>query len=100
MIVFPESVLPRRTPASDLFWADTIDALRSAGKVVVIGAITPTYTLRSATTSPLLWRHCTTRLPFVTILDTHPDNKHLSRIQTESLSEGCCPASSYSASPC
>ena len=47
VIVFPESVLPRWTPASDLFWADTIDALRSAGKVVMIGAITPTHTLRS-----------------------------------------------------
>jgi apolipoprotein N-acyltransferase len=42
VIVFPESVLPRWTPASDLFWADTISALRSAGKVVMIGAITPT----------------------------------------------------------
>jgi hypothetical protein len=44
VIVFPESVLPRWTRASDLFWADTISALRSAGKVVVIGAITPTDT--------------------------------------------------------
>lgn len=44
VIVFPESVLPRWTPASDLFWTDTITALRSAGKVVVIGAITPTGT--------------------------------------------------------
>ena len=42
VIVFPESVLPRWTPASELFWADTITALRSADKVVVIGAITPT----------------------------------------------------------
>lgn len=44
VIVFPESVLPRWTPAADLFWADTISALSSAGKVVVIGAITPTDT--------------------------------------------------------
>jgi apolipoprotein N-acyltransferase len=42
VIVFPESVLPRWTPALELFWADTISALRSADKVVVIGAITPT----------------------------------------------------------
>lgn len=47
VIVFPESVLPRWTPASDLFWADTITALRSAGKVVVIGAITPVGTSHS-----------------------------------------------------
>jgi hypothetical protein len=47
VIVFPESVLPRWTPASDLFWADTISALKSADKVVVIGAITPTDTPHS-----------------------------------------------------
>ena len=47
VIVFPESVLPRWTPASDLFWADTIDALRSSGKIVVIGAIAPTHTPHS-----------------------------------------------------
>lgn len=47
VIVFPESVLPRWTPASDLFWADTISALRSAGKVVVIGAIKPDGTPQS-----------------------------------------------------
>lgn len=41
VIVFPESVLPRWTPASDLFWADTTTALKNAGKVVVIGAIKP-----------------------------------------------------------
>lgn len=47
VIVFPESVLPRWTRASDLFWADTIKMLRSTGKVVVIGAITPTDTRQS-----------------------------------------------------
>lgn len=47
VIVFPESVLPRWTPAADLFWADTITALRNAGKIVVIGAITPTDTPHS-----------------------------------------------------
>jgi hypothetical protein len=47
VIVFPESVLPRWTPASDLFWADTISTLRSAGKVVVIGAIKPAGTPHS-----------------------------------------------------
>jgi hypothetical protein len=41
VIVFPESVLPRWTPASDLFWADAVTALRNAGKVVVIGALSP-----------------------------------------------------------
>jgi apolipoprotein N-acyltransferase len=47
VIVFPESVLSCWTPASDLFWADTIRTLRNTGKVVVIGAITPTGTLHS-----------------------------------------------------
>jgi apolipoprotein N-acyltransferase len=41
VIVFPESVLPHWTPAAELFWADTVTALKYAGKVVVIGAITP-----------------------------------------------------------
>jgi hypothetical protein len=47
VIVFPESVLPRWTPAAELFWADTIRALKYAGKVVVIGAITPSDTPHS-----------------------------------------------------
>lgn len=47
VIVFPESVLPRWTPASDLFWSDTITALKYADKVVLIGAITPTDTPHS-----------------------------------------------------
>ena len=44
VIVFPESVLPRWTPASDLFWAETTTAFRNAGKVVVIDArVAPGY---------------------------------------------------------
>ena len=41
IIVFPESVVPRWTPSTDLFWKPTIDTLRQNGKVVVIGALIP-----------------------------------------------------------
>lgn len=67
VIVFPESVLPRWTPASDLFWADTTTALRNAGKVVVVGAITPTSTPQSeydfATSLAALHEGSTARRP-------------------------------------
>jgi hypothetical protein len=46
VIVFPESVVPRWTAAADLFWSDTIAALRDVGKVVLIGAITRTDTAK------------------------------------------------------
>jgi apolipoprotein N-acyltransferase len=41
IVVFPESVVPRWTMSTDLFWKPTIDALRQNGKVVVIGALIP-----------------------------------------------------------
>jgi len=41
IVVFPESVVPRWTISTDLFWKPTIDALRQNGKVVVIGALIP-----------------------------------------------------------
>lgn len=41
VIVFPESVIPRWTPATDLFWEQTVTALKHSGKTVVIGAIVP-----------------------------------------------------------
>lgn len=39
--VFPESVVPRWTASTDLFWKPTIDRLRGSGKVVLIGALIP-----------------------------------------------------------
>jgi hypothetical protein len=41
IVVFPESVVPRWTMSTDLFWKPTIDTLRQNGKVVVIGALIP-----------------------------------------------------------
>jgi len=41
VIVFPESVVPRWTTATDLFWKPAIDSLRENGKVVLIGALIP-----------------------------------------------------------
>src|SRR5580658_2072473 len=41
VVVFPESVVPRWTRSTDLFWKPTIDTLRQNGKVVVIGALMP-----------------------------------------------------------
>jgi len=41
IVVFPESVVPRWTKSTDLFWKPTIDTLRQNGKVVVIGALIP-----------------------------------------------------------
>jgi hypothetical protein len=53
VIVFPESIVPRWTAATDLFWADAIGGLRDAGKIVVIGAITPTGTAKVDFTSDI-----------------------------------------------
>jgi predicted amidohydrolase len=39
--VFPESVVPRWTISTDLFWKPTTDALRRNGKIAVIGALIP-----------------------------------------------------------
>jgi predicted amidohydrolase len=41
VVVFPESVVPRWTMSTDLFWKPTIDILRRNGKIVVIGALIP-----------------------------------------------------------
>ena len=41
VIVFPESVIPRWTTATDHFWAEALTGLKQAGKTVVIGAIAP-----------------------------------------------------------
>jgi apolipoprotein N-acyltransferase len=41
VIVFPETVVPRWTEATDLFWEQTLAALAASGKTVVIGAGLP-----------------------------------------------------------
>jgi hypothetical protein len=41
VIVFPESVIPNWTSATDLFWEHTITALKRDGKIVLFGAIVP-----------------------------------------------------------
>lgn len=37
VIVFPETAVPRWTEATDLFWQQTLDALASSGKTILIG---------------------------------------------------------------
>jgi len=41
VVVFPESVVPRWTASTDLFWKPAVDALRRNGKIVLIGALIP-----------------------------------------------------------
>lgn len=41
VIVFPETVVPNWTAATDAFWQQTLDRLRSSGKTVLIGARVP-----------------------------------------------------------
>jgi len=41
VVVFPESVVPRWTASTDLFWKPAIDTLRRDGKIVLIGALIP-----------------------------------------------------------
>jgi predicted amidohydrolase len=38
VIVFPEAIVPSWTPATDSFWEDTINKLRSSGKTIIVGA--------------------------------------------------------------
>jgi predicted amidohydrolase len=38
VIVFPETVVPAWTAATDAFWQPTLDALRARGKTIVVGA--------------------------------------------------------------
>lgn len=41
VIIFPESVVPRWTAATDLFWKASIEALRRQAKIALIGALIP-----------------------------------------------------------
>lgn len=38
VIVFPEAVVPSWTPATDSFWEDTVNKLRSSRKAIIVGA--------------------------------------------------------------
>ncbi len=42
VIVFPETVVPTWTPATDEFWQPTLDQLQSSGKTILVGARMPT----------------------------------------------------------
>jgi hypothetical protein len=41
VIIFPETVVPYWTPATDQFWKPTLDCLRSEGKTILVGALVP-----------------------------------------------------------
>jgi hypothetical protein len=41
VIIFPETVVPRWTKATELFWEQTLAALEASGKTVAIGAALP-----------------------------------------------------------
>jgi len=41
VVIFPESVVPRWTASTDLFWKPFIEAFRREGKIVLIGALIP-----------------------------------------------------------
>lgn len=40
VLVFPETAVPTWTPATDEFWQQTLDTLRSSGKLILVGART------------------------------------------------------------
>lgn len=50
VVVFPETVVPTWTPATDAFWQQTLDALRASGKIILVGARLPVHSLRPFTT--------------------------------------------------
>jgi hypothetical protein len=41
VLIFPETVVPTWTPATDAFWQQTLDQLRSSGKTILVGARLP-----------------------------------------------------------
>jgi apolipoprotein N-acyltransferase len=41
VVIFPESVVPRWTASTDLFWKPSIETFRRKGKTVLIGALIP-----------------------------------------------------------
>lgn len=41
VLIFPESVIPEWTEATDLFWQESIESFRASGKTILIGATAP-----------------------------------------------------------
>lgn len=41
VLIFPETVVPTWTPATDTFWQQTLDRLRPSGKTILVGARIP-----------------------------------------------------------
>ena len=41
VLIFPETVVPTWTPATDTFWQQTLDHLRPSGKTILVGARIP-----------------------------------------------------------
>jgi predicted amidohydrolase len=54
VIVFPETVVPRWTAATDLFWQQTLSALSESGKTILVGAGLPAPPDRLISSSALL----------------------------------------------
>ncbi|KAJ8135334.1 hypothetical protein OY671_011453, partial [Metschnikowia pulcherrima] len=42
VLIFPETVVPTWTPATDTFWQQTLDRLRASGKTISVGTRMPT----------------------------------------------------------
>ncbi len=53
VLVFPESVLSDWAATGDLFWQDTINSLRSSGKTILVGTLTPLTEENTDSTSPV-----------------------------------------------
>jgi hypothetical protein len=41
VLIFPETVVPTWTPATDTFWQQTLDRLRASGKTILVGTRVP-----------------------------------------------------------
>lgn len=51
VIVFPETVVPSWTAATEAFWQQTLERLRTSGKTIVVGALVPDRIHRQASVS-------------------------------------------------
>jgi predicted amidohydrolase len=52
VIVFPETVVPTWTAATDTFWRPTLERLQTSGKTIIVGALLPRSQGRAQPTSP------------------------------------------------
>ena len=41
VLIFPETIVPTWTPATDTFWQQTLDRLRTSGKTILVGTRVP-----------------------------------------------------------